>query len=122
MPRVESSVPIEQLARLIRSLDRQQKARLLQLVPELRSIRPEEADISPQQKELIAYFERKREKLPERRPMRDDDPFVGGLTVAEFFALPEEEQARIWNEAHAEAERQLSSHEQSVHPDALPAR
>ena len=128
MPRVESraakalSVPIEQLARLIRSLDRQQKARLLQLVPELQTIRPEEADIPPEQRELMAYFDRKKKGLPKHRPMRDDDPFVGGLTVAEFFALPEEEQARIWNEAHAEAERRLSGHEQPVHPNALPAR
>lgn len=31
----EVDVPIEQMARLIKSLDRQQKIKLLQLVPEL---------------------------------------------------------------------------------------
>jgi hypothetical protein len=35
--------PIEQVARLIRRFDRREKAQLIQLVPELRTIRPEEA-------------------------------------------------------------------------------
>ncbi|MFQ5858290.1 MAG: hypothetical protein ACE5LU_22020 [Anaerolineae bacterium] len=117
-----SKEPVEQVARLIHRFDRRQKARLLQLVPELQTIRAEEADIPAEQAELMAYFRRKLEALPERRPMQDDDPFVGGLTVAEFFALSEEEQARIWDEAHAEAERELGSREQPVRPDAVPAR
>lgn len=121
-PTTSLSAPVEQVARLIRSFDRRQKARLLQLVPELQTIRPEEADIPAEQEELMAYFRRKLEALPERRPMRDDDRFLGGLTVAEFFALPEVEQARIWNEAHAEVERELGNCEQPVRPDALPAR
>jgi len=116
------SVPVEQVARLIRRFDRRQKARLLQLVPELRDIRPEEAAILPGQEALLAYFGRKLEALPERRPMQDNDPFLGELTVAEFFALPEEEQARLWNQAHTEAEHDLGSHEQPVRSDALPAR
>jgi hypothetical protein len=101
------SVPVEQVARLVHSFDRRQKARLLQLVPELQTIRPEEAGISPEQAELMAYFDRKLDALPERRPMQDDDPFVGGLTVAEFFALPEDQQVHIWDQAHDEAEREL---------------
>lgn len=128
MPRFEGSEPtgskepVVQVARLIHRFDRRQKAHLLQLVPELQTIRPEEADIPAEQAELMAYFRRKMEALPERRPMRDDDPFLGGLTVAEFFALPEAEQARIWDEAHAEAERELGSREQPVRSDAVPAR
>ena len=54
--------------------------------------------------------------------MQDDDIFIGGLTVADFFALPEQEQDRLWREAHAEVERAQDQPERSVKPDALPAR
>lgn len=116
------SIPVEQVARLIHSFDRQQKARLLQLVPELQTIRPEEAGIPAGQEELLTYFDRKLDTLPECSPMQDDDPFLAGLTVSEFFALPEAEQARIWDQAHIEAERKLGNYEQPVRSDALPAR
>jgi hypothetical protein len=106
------TVPVEQVARLIRSFDRRQKVRLLQLVPELCTIQPGETGIPAEQEELMAYFERKFDALPERRPMRDDDLFLDGLTVAEFFALPEAKQAHIWSQAHIEAERELGNYEQ----------
>ena len=32
--------------------------------------------------------------------MQDNDTFAGGLTVGEFFTLPEPEQDRIWHKAH----------------------
>ena len=115
-------IPIEKVAQLIRSLNRQQKARLLQLVPDLQTIRPEEVDIPAEQAELISYFHAKIENLPEQRPIQDDDIFLGNLTVAEFFSLPEMEQARLWQEAHIAAERELGNDEQPVRPDALPAR
>lgn len=54
--------------------------------------------------------------------MQDDDPFLGGLPVAAFFALPEVEQDRIWNQAHVEAERAVGDYEQPVRKDALSAR
>ncbi|MBN2389158.1 MAG: hypothetical protein JXR84_00455 [Anaerolineae bacterium] len=114
--------PLEQLARLIRRLDRRQKATLLQLVPELQTIRPEEAEISAGQNELLAYFDVKIAALSEARPLRDSDPFLGGLTVAEFFAAPEAEQARIWDTAHAEALQALATYEHSIQSQALPAR
>jgi hypothetical protein len=117
------SVPVEKVARLIQTFDRQQKALLIQPVPELRTIRPEEANISAEQAELMAYFQNKMKDLSEeQRPMQDDDLFVSDLTVAEFFTLPETEQARLWHEAHQAAEHELDSDEHPVRPDALPAR
>lgn len=96
------SAPLEQLARLIRRLDRRQKARLLQLAPELQTIRPDEAALPAGQNDLLAYFDAKIAALPEAHPWQDGAPFLGGLTVAEFFAAPEAEQARIWDAAHTE--------------------
>ena len=116
------SVPVEQVARLIHTFNRQQKAKLLQLVPELQTIRPEEADIPIDQVELMAYFQKKIDILPQQVPLQDDDPFVGGLTVAEFFALPETDQSRVWQEAYLEAEHKLKNYEHPVQHDALPAR
>ena len=113
---------VEQVARLIRRFDRRQKARLLQLVPDLQTIRAEEAGIPAAHEALLAYFDDKLARLPERRPMQDHDPFLSGLTVAQFFALPEGDQDRIWEQAHAEAEHALAGHEQDVRRDALPAR
>jgi hypothetical protein len=114
--------PLEQLARLIRRLDRCQKATLLRLVPELQTIRPEEVEVSTGQNELLAYFDAKIAALSEAHPLRDSDPFLGGLTLAEFFAAPEAEQAHIWDAAHAEAFQTLAAYEHPVQSQALPAR
>jgi hypothetical protein len=116
------SIPVRQIARLVQSLNRRQKARLLQLVPELQTIQPEEAGISAEQESLIAYFESKYPELNEPEPLQGDELFFGDLTVAEFFALPEEEQAHIWQGAYAEAEHEIGTVERTVRPDALPAR
>lgn len=115
-------VPLEQLARLIRRLDRRQKAALIRLVPELQTIRPDELVLPTGQNDLLAYFDAKIAALPEARPLHDSDPFLGGLTVAEFFAAPEAEQARIWDTAHREALQTLGDYEHPVRPDAVPAR
>lgn len=116
------SAPLEQLARLIRRLDRRQQATLLQLVPELQTIRPDELAVPAGQNDLLAYFDAKIAALPAARPLRDSDPFLGGLTVAEFFAGPEAEQARIWDAAHTEAVKTLGDYEHPVHPNAVSAR
>ncbi|MEJ5309327.1 MAG: hypothetical protein WHX52_06115 [Anaerolineae bacterium] len=116
------SVPLEQLARLIRRLDRRQKAALIRLVPELQTIRPDELVLPAGQNDLLAYFEAKMAALPEARPLRDNDIFLGGLTVAEFFAAPEAEQARIWDTAHTEALQALDDYEHPIRPDAVSAR
>jgi hypothetical protein len=116
------AIPVRQLARLVQSLNRREKARLLQLVPELQTIQPEEAGISAEQESLIVYFESKYPELNELEPLQGDELFCGDLTVAEFFALPEEQQARVWEEVYTEAESEIDTVERMVRPDALPAR
>jgi hypothetical protein len=116
------SIPIDKIARLIRNFDRQQKAKLLQLVPELQTIRPEEADIPTEQIELMDYFQAKIEALPVQKPLQDDDLFLGEMTVAEFFDLPEAGQDRLWQEAHQAVEHELDNDEHPIRSDALPAR
>lgn len=113
---------VEQVARLIRTFNHQQITQLIELVPELRTVQLQKTAEVTEQSELIAYFDRQLETLQEYPPLQDEAPFLAGLTVAEFFALPEAEQNRIWAEAHLEAERNLGNREQHVRPDALPAR
>jgi hypothetical protein len=108
---------VEQVAALIRRMTPKERAQLVELVPELRH----EASLPTGQRDLIDYFSSKLEALPSAPLMRDEDPFIGGLSVREFFALPEKEQARLWDEAHARAEAELGSRERPVRPDALPA-
>lgn len=95
------TVPIEKVARLIQTFNRQEKARLLQLVPDLQTIRPDEADIPAEQTALMAYFQDKIEALPEEaEPWLDEEVFLENLTMREFFALPDAEQDRLWQAAH----------------------
>ncbi len=111
-----SSVLVQQVARLIRTFDQQQIHQLFELVPEIR-----EAKISDKQAELMAYFQVKVEASPTQKPLQDDDIFIGGLTVAEFFALPEYEQDRVWQQAHRQYETYSVDKEQPVQADAIPS-
>jgi len=53
----------------------------------------------------------------ETHPMRDDDLFLGGMTVGEYFALPDQERERIWDELYTEAIE--SAPERGVKADAV---
>jgi hypothetical protein len=108
---------VKQVARLIRQMSREERAALAQLVPELR---PTPA-IPTQQVELLAHFQPRLEALTDARPMLDTDPFIEDLNVGKFFALPEAEQDRLWNRAHAEAENEITPNERPVQADAVPA-
>jgi hypothetical protein len=100
---VNSPTPrVQQVAHLLQQFTPQEIGQLVELVPSLR--RPAQGkrvryDIVGQDmreyvlKELAALGD-------EYRPMQADDPFVGGMSVDEFFGLPEEEQARLWDEQH----------------------
>jgi len=51
------------------------------------------------------------------RPMQSEDAFLGGMTVEAYFALPEAERERIWDELYAAAIETSQEHE--VKPDDL---
>ena len=77
--------------------------------------------ITDKQKALMAHFQAKIERLPTRNPLKKDDLFIAGLTVAEFFALSEDEQDKLWQEAHQQYERYSVDEEQPVRADAIPS-
>ena len=118
---------VEEIAGWVRRLDRQQQARLLRLVPELETVKTEKtsetaAPLESDVEAALSYFREAMASFSDARPMQDDDPFIGGLTVGEFFALPEAEQEHLWNEAHLQAEKELGQREFPVRPDAMPPR
>jgi hypothetical protein len=115
-----TSIPprVRQVARLIRSMSEQERRWLIQALPELRQA----PNVPAPQADLMAHFQPRLDALDGARPMTDADPFVGGLSVGEFFALPENEQARLWSRAHIQAENEIKPLERPVHPNALPAR
>ncbi len=48
-----------------------------------------------------------------------DEPFMGGLTLGQYQALPDEERGKLWDEWADMDLMELEEHE--VNPDALPA-
>ena len=103
MPRgtVQISQRVIQVARLIKSLKPEEQAQLGALVPELLRAPKAEA-IGVNVKEAKRFVQEKLAKMADKYPpLSEDDEFLGGLTVKEYFSLPEEERERIWEKAHS---------------------
>jgi hypothetical protein len=123
---VDPQPSVEEVAAMIRRMNRRDQRRLLQLVPELNSIEVRDRAASAvepvaEADDLAMYIRELRAQYADAEPLDEDAPFLGGLTVGEFFALPDEEQERLWDEAHVEVEKELRYRELSARPDAVPA-
>jgi hypothetical protein len=59
---------------------------------------------------------------PHFKPIPRDTPFLGGFTLGEYLALPDDEQGRIWDETAEIDWDDLEETRQRVKPDAIPAR
>jgi len=103
---------------LISRLSEEEQSQLAQLLPpELIPIKvPEEA-----LNKASIYF-RAKAKVREKAPSLDD-PFIGGLTYREYFALSDEEAEALWDKFAAEAPPLETMPVVEVQPDArIPAR
>lgn len=124
----QERLSVEQVANIIRQMSPQEKEKLLRLVPDLQKVEPREEKPTParwDEAELREYFLKRMEELGgESRPMQDDDPFLGGLTVREYLELSDEEDKAMWDRLYAEAEKEIGEYEEfEVKPDAVvPAR
>ncbi len=114
----KKDTPIEKVARLIRSFNRAEKVRLLQLVPELQTIPASEESLPAEQMALMTYFEPQLTQFP---PLEKDAEFIGGLTIEAFFALPEDIQDRLWQREHDRESAKQELVEVEANVDALPA-
>lgn len=117
---VSMPVAIEQIAAVLRNISREERQRLLDLVPELRDELREQPDRTVSQAQESAEAMRQmlitdlgKEFLPR------EAPFLGDLTLEEYLALPDEERAHLWDQwAEPPA---LAWTEMDVRTDALPA-
>ncbi|MEK7810969.1 MAG: hypothetical protein AAB278_04030, partial [Pseudomonadota bacterium] len=119
---VSMPVAIEQIAAVLRNIGREERRRLLDLVPELRDELREQSGRTVSQAQESA--EAMRQMLINdlgtgNAPSTREEPFLGNLTLREYLALPDEERALLWDQwAETPA---LAWTEIDVRTDALPA-
>lgn len=117
---VSMPVAIEQIAAVLRNISREERRRLLDLVPELREELREQLGRTVSQVQESAEAMRKMliTGLGDEF-LSNEEPFLGDLTLREYLALPDEERALLWDQwAETPA---LSWTERDVRADALPA-
>ena len=114
-----SSRHVQQVAELIRRLNRDEIRQLIRLVPPLL----EEREKTIGRRDGLTQWARE-QMAPyanQARPMQPQDAFLSDMTVEAYFALAEAERERIWDELYAAAIE--STKEREVKPDAIaPAR
>lgn len=84
------------IADLLKRFSRSELAQLVAIVPALHEVQPDDDE------RLIAHF---RQLGVEQRggcSASPDDPFLGGLTYAQYFALSAAEQDALWEQVFAE--------------------
>lgn len=113
-------VSVEQIAVVIKQMNLDDQKRLLELVPTLQQaasqlpVRTEEQtrnNISRLQAEVLTAVD--------NHPLSSDEPFLGGLTLKQYHALPEEKKSELWDEWGVDNLMELE--EQEVAVDALSA-
>ncbi len=114
-------VSVEQIAAVIKQMSPVERQRLLELVPEihhqlvggkLRSMAAMGANVERLRGEV--------KRILGEAIVTDDMPFLGGLTLRQYFDLSENERTRLW-EAEAEVEWDEAS-ECEVNPETLVTR
>jgi hypothetical protein len=94
--------------------------KLLALVPDLRHIaaQPPARTIS-QAQAAVACLRAEVMEIMDNQTLSPDEPFMGGLTLGQYQALPDEEKGKLWDEW---ADMDLMElEEREVNPDALSA-
>lgn len=117
---VAMPVTVEQIAAAIKQMDQAERDRLFQLVAE-----PDESVINPTRAEAQAAVERIRADLLEElggEPLSPDEPFMGGLTLGQYFDLPDAERQALWDEWAGEQDWLDQVEEVDVPTTALAAR
>lgn len=116
---VAMPVTVEQVAAAIKQMDRAEREKLLALAaeperPATVELRLTPADIEAIQAEIIEAFG--------NEPLSPHEPFLGGLTLGEYFDLPDEERQQLWDEWSGGSGWLDNIEEVDVPPTAIPAR
>jgi hypothetical protein len=113
-------VSVEQIAVAIKQMSQTDQQRLLDLVPHLRQIATQSpARTVKEAQTAVAHLQAEVLQLLSNQVLSPDESFKGGLTLAQYLALSEEEKDELWDQ-WAETDL-MALEEQEVDSDALPA-
>ncbi|MFB0534121.1 MAG: hypothetical protein ACETWR_03955 [Anaerolineae bacterium] len=93
-------VRVRKVADVVRRLSREEMAQLIELVPELREIKP--ASERREEANAVEYFRQLALEMSGGVTPSLQDEFLEGLTYEEYFALPDEEEKALWDRIFAE--------------------
>jgi hypothetical protein len=100
-----TSPRVAAVADLLKRFSRQELSQLVSMVPKLRDLQRDDA------LDVAAHFRQLGQEQQAGRPVDLNDPFIGALTYAQYFALSEAEQDALWEQLF---------HEGSVDIEAMP--
>jgi hypothetical protein len=92
-------VSVEQVAAAIRQMKLAERKRLIELVPEFRQELTETLPRSLEQ--ARASVERLRVEVHQALAginLSPNEPFLGNLTIGQYFDLPDDKRAQLWDE------------------------
>ncbi|MCP4353982.1 MAG: hypothetical protein GY795_51710 [Desulfobacterales bacterium] len=98
-------VSVEQIAAVIRQMTRDDRQRLISLVPDLRQTAQHPPSRTPDQ--ALTSVEHLRKKVMaalNNQPLQPDEPFLGNLTLSQYNALPDDEKSGLWDKWEAETD------------------
>ena len=114
----ERPISVEQIATTIEQMNLDEQRRLLDLAPSLlQLVYQAQSRTLDQAKINVARLQKRLQMNSGKRAFSPNDPFLGGLTWAQYDALNDEEKEMLWEQA--EAIDLLSMKEREVSPNAL---
>jgi hypothetical protein len=112
-------VTVEQIANTIKQMSDEERVLLFELVPELTQVDKQRTMVDAQ--ESLRQLEEELRAIWNGQPPALNDPFIGELTLGEYLALPDEQQAKLWDELAGDDWLE-NIEERDAHRNALPAR
>lgn len=114
-------VTIEQIAIAVRQMTRADQQYLLDLVPDLRQLTHQApARTVAEASATVAAFKQEALAALDGRPLSSDEPFLNGLTLGQYDALPDDEKTSLWD--RLAQVNLMEMDEIEVSPNALSAR
>jgi hypothetical protein len=114
-------VTVEQIAIAVRQMTRADQQHLLDLVPDLRRLtRQSSIRTVAEASDNVAAFRAEALTALGDQQLSPEEPFLDGLTLGQYDALPDNEKANLWD--RLTQVNLMEMNEIEVGPDALPAR
>jgi predicted HicB family RNase H-like nuclease len=121
--KVHAALPVivEQIAIAVRQMTRADQQYLLDLVPDLRQLthQPPVRTVA-EASNTVAAFKAEVLAALDGRPLSSDEPFLNGLTLGQYDALPDDEKTSLWDRLAQVNLMEMDENE--VSPNALSAR